>query len=81
MNSFKFIKTVLTNLIYKILSITFFWIPFKTSQPFPKPAEKTIMTQLIRSVHTDSSSTAFAGQILAWMDICGGVAARRFKIP
>ena len=43
----------------------------------PKPPQTTIMTQLIRSVHTDSRGIAFAGQILAWMDIAGGVAARR----
>jgi acyl-CoA hydrolase len=35
------------------------------------------MTQLIRSEHTDSRGIAFAGQILAWMDICSGIAARK----
>ncbi|KAJ2999229.1 Acyl-coenzyme A thioesterase 11 [Globomyces sp. JEL0801] len=35
------------------------------------------MSQLIRSVHTDSRGIAFGGQILAWMDVCAGVSAKR----
>jgi acyl-CoA hydrolase len=64
-----------------LLGVFFFWIP-RSNPPTQstmkqKPPTKNIMTQLIRSEHTDPRGIAFAGQILAWMDICSGIAARK----
>lgn len=43
----------------------------------PKAPTRTVMTQLIRPFHTDAREIVFAGQILAWIDIAAGVAAKR----
>ncbi|KAJ3300198.1 hypothetical protein HK104_003426 [Borealophlyctis nickersoniae] len=45
----------------------------------PKPARKsrTIMTQMLRPHHADERGMAYGGAILAWIDICAGVAAKR----
>lgn len=35
------------------------------------------MTELLLPSHCNTAGIAFGGQIMAWMDICGGVAAKR----
>jgi len=35
------------------------------------------MTQLVLPSHTNPLGTAFGGQIMAWIDICAGIAAQR----
>ncbi|KAJ3272387.1 Acyl-coenzyme A thioesterase 12 [Terramyces sp. JEL0728] len=66
-----------------IFGLMFIWVPNRYRPTITKTVAqskeslKTTMTQLIRSVHTDSRGIAFGGQILAWMDICAGISARR----
>ncbi|KAI8899834.1 HotDog domain-containing protein [Globomyces pollinis-pini] len=69
-----------------IIKLFFFWIPKIIDVPVKQKDEvkqvskvpiKSTMSQLIRSVHTDSRGIAFGGQILAWMDVCAGVSAKR----
>ena len=36
------------------------------------------MTQIVLPSHTNNHGTMFGGQLVAWVDICGSVAARRF---
>jgi len=36
------------------------------------------MTQIVLPTHTNNLGSAFGGQIAAWVDICGAVAAQRF---
>jgi acyl-CoA hydrolase len=40
---------------------------------------RTEMTQLVLPTHTNNLGSAFGGQIAAWVDICGAVAAQRFN--
>lgn len=39
---------------------------------------RTEMTQIVLPTHTNNLGSAFGGQIAAWVDICGAVAAQRF---
>ncbi|HHB89725.1 MAG TPA: acyl-CoA thioesterase [Anaerolineae bacterium] len=45
----------------------------------PKPACESYveMTQLVLPTHTNPLGTAFGGQVMAWIDICAGIAATR----
>lgn len=36
------------------------------------------MTQLVLPEHTNAMGTIFGGQVAAWIDICGAIAAQRF---
>ncbi|MSQ00603.1 MAG: acyl-CoA thioesterase [Myxococcales bacterium] len=36
------------------------------------------MTQLVLPEHTNALGTIFGGQVAAWIDICGAIAAQRF---
>ncbi|RME86302.1 MAG: acyl-CoA thioesterase [Caldilineae bacterium] len=47
--------------------------------PPPKRASESFveMTQLVLPSHTNPLGTAFGGQIMAWIDICAGIAAQR----
>ncbi len=44
-----------------------------------KPAHQSYveMTELVLPPHTNALGTAFGGQIMAWIDICAGIAAAR----
>lgn len=49
-------------------------------EPLPaKPARQSYveMTELVLPPHTNALGTAFGGQIMAWIDICAGIAAAR----
>ena len=45
----------------------------------PKAARESFveMTELVLPSHTNALGTAFGGQIMAWIDICAGIAAGR----
>jgi len=45
----------------------------------PKPACNSYseMTEIILPSHTNPIGTAFGGQVMAWIDICAGIAAQR----
>lgn len=45
----------------------------------PKPAHDSYveMTELVLPPHTNALGTAFGGQIMAWIDVCAGIAAAR----
>jgi acyl-CoA hydrolase len=45
----------------------------------PKPACRsyTEMTEIVLPSHTNPLGTAFGGQVMAWIDICAGIAAQR----
>lgn len=45
----------------------------------PKPAHDSYveMTELVLPSHTNALGTAFGGQIMAWIDVCAGIAAAR----
>ena len=45
----------------------------------PKPAcqSYTEMTEIVLPSHTNPLGTAFGGQVMAWIDICAGIAAQR----
>ena len=45
----------------------------------PKPACESYseMTEIVLPSHTNPLGTAFGGQVMAWIDICAGVAAQR----
>ncbi len=45
----------------------------------PKPACESYveMTEIVLPSHTNPLGTAFGGQIMAWIDICAGIAAQR----
>lgn len=45
----------------------------------PKRASESYveMTELVLPSHTNPLGTAFGGQIMAWIDICAGIAAQR----
>lgn len=49
------------------------------NDPAPKLARETYveMTQLVLPSHTNPLGNAFGGQIMAWIDVCAGVAAMR----
>jgi acyl-CoA hydrolase len=36
------------------------------------------MTQLVLPEHTNAVGTIFGGQVAAWIDVCGAIAAQRF---
>ncbi|KAJ3122315.1 Acyl-coenzyme A thioesterase 11 [Nowakowskiella sp. JEL0407] len=38
---------------------------------------RTTMTEMIRTEHTDTRGLAYGGSIMAWIDVCAGVAAKR----
>jgi acyl-CoA hydrolase len=37
------------------------------------------MTQLVLPEHTNALGTIFGGQVAAWIDVCGAIAAQRFS--
>lgn len=41
-------------------------------------ATRVEMTQLVLPEHTNALGTIFGGQVAAWIDICGAIAAQRF---
>ena len=42
------------------------------------PAESEVrMTELVMPTHTNNLGTLFGGQLVAWMDVCGSMAAMR----
>ena len=41
-------------------------------------ATRVVMTQIVLPENTNNHGTIFGGQLVAWMDICGAVAAQRF---
>ncbi|MBI5497813.1 MAG: acyl-CoA thioesterase [Deltaproteobacteria bacterium] len=45
----------------------------------PRPVEdsRVEMTQIVLPGDTNAHGTAFGGQVMAWMDICGAIAAQR----
>lgn len=45
----------------------------------PKPACESYveMTEIVLPTHTNALGTAFGGQVMAWTDICAGIAATR----
>jgi len=45
----------------------------------PKPACESYseMTEIVLPSHTNPLGTAFGGQVMAWIDICAGIAAQR----
>ncbi|MCS7040855.1 MAG: acyl-CoA thioesterase [Anaerolineae bacterium] len=45
----------------------------------PKPARASYveMTEIVLPSHTNPLGTAFGGQVMAWIDICAGIAAAR----
>ncbi len=45
----------------------------------PKPAcvSYSEMTEIVLPSHTNPLGTAFGGQVMAWIDICAGIAAQR----
>jgi len=45
----------------------------------PKPACNSYseMTEIVLPSHTNPLGTAFGGQVMAWIDICAGIAAQR----
>jgi len=49
------------------------------NQLLPKPAcaSYSEMTEIVLPSHTNPLGTAFGGQIMAWIDICAGIAAQR----
>jgi len=46
-------------------------VPLQTGSPV------VIMSHTLLPTHTDAQGNGFAGQIMAWMDICAGIAAKR----
>lgn len=48
-----------------------------TSQARSPQRSATLMTELVLPQHTNNLGTVFGGQVLAWIDICGAVAAQR----
>ncbi|KAJ1556964.1 hypothetical protein HK096_009845, partial [Nowakowskiella sp. JEL0078] len=45
--------------------------------PRHSSVSRTLMTEMLRSEHTDSRGLAYGGSILAWVDVCAGVSAKR----
>ena len=54
-------------------------LPLIVPAPEPKSTNlsRTVITQMIRSQHTDDRGFALGGEILAWIDIVAGVTAKR----
>ncbi len=52
-------------------------MPDPTLQPKRACESYVEMTQLVLPSHTNPLGTAFGGQIMAWIDICAGIAAQR----
>ena len=50
-----------------------------TTSPTSKPARDSYveMTEIVLPSHANPLGTAFGGQIMAWIDICAGIAAQR----
>ena len=44
----------------------------------PAAATRGEMTQLVLPEHTNAMGTIFGGQVAAWIDVCGAIAAQRF---
>ena len=44
----------------------------------PAAATRVEMTQLVLPEHTNAMGTIFGGQVAAWIDVCGAIAAQRF---
>ncbi len=44
----------------------------------PAASTRVEMTQLVLPEHTNAMGTIFGGQVAAWIDICGAIAAQRF---
>lgn len=44
----------------------------------PPRLTRVEMTQLVLPEHTNARGTIFGGQVAAWIDICGAIAAQRF---
>lgn len=53
--------------------------PSETPMPEPKSARAsfTEMTELVLPQHGNVLGTAFGGTVLAWIDVCGAIAAQR----
>lgn len=47
------------------------------SSPRTPSQSLTEMTELVLPQHSNAVGTAFGGTVLAWMDICGAIAAQR----
>ena len=45
--------------------------------PKPACASYSEMTEIVLPSHTNPLGTAFGGQVMAWIDICAGIAAQR----
>jgi acyl-CoA hydrolase len=47
--------------------------------PAPRPVLRslTTMTELVLPTHTNALGSVFGGQVIAWMDLCGGICAQR----
>ncbi|KAJ3091675.1 Acyl-coenzyme A thioesterase 11 [Quaeritorhiza haematococci] len=43
----------------------------------PVSKSRSVMTQMLRPAHADGRGWAYGGQVLAWIDICAAVAAKR----
>jgi len=48
-----------------------------TFQPKPACESYSEMTEIVLPSHTNPLGTAFGGQVMAWIDICAGIAAQR----
>ncbi|NOX62056.1 MAG: acyl-CoA thioesterase [Chloroflexi bacterium] len=49
-----------------------------TKPPAKRACESYVeMTQIVLPSHSNSLGTAFGGQVMAWIDICAGIAAMR----
>lgn len=44
----------------------------------PAASTRVEMTQLVLPEHTNAMGTIFGGQVAAWIDVCGAIAAQRF---
>ena len=51
----------------------------KETKLTPKPASQSYveMTEIVLPSHANAIGTAFGGQVMAWIDICAGIAAQR----
>ena len=52
-------------------------IKFESNDSNNGDRDVVIMSNSLLPTHTNANGTAFGGQIMAWMDICAGIAAKR----
>ena len=45
----------------------------------PAGQTRVEMTQIVLPEHTNAMGTIFGGQVAAWIDVCGAIAAQRFS--